>query len=70
MKRKTLFILSLSALAGCGLSVVDKVPNKGELRPGQQVIVGDGSCPMLEMKLVTGGRSGQPDEVECVPKFH
>ena len=69
MKRRIVFILSLSALASCGPPVVYKVPTKGALRPGQQVIVADDSCPPMDMKLVTGGRFGQPNEVECVPKF-
>ncbi|WP_409527006.1 DUF6719 family protein [Rhizobium sp. BK650] len=69
MTRGAPFILCLSALASCSPPVVDKVPDKGALRQGQQVIVTDDSCPPSEMKLVTGGHVGQPNEVECVPKF-
>ncbi|MBE1508611.1 DUF6719 family protein [Rhizobium viscosum] len=69
MTRGALLILCLSALVGCGPPLVDKVPDKGALRQGQQVIVTDDSCPPSEMKLVTGGGFGQSNEVECVPKF-
>ncbi|MGO6719539.1 DUF6719 family protein [Rhizobium ruizarguesonis] len=70
MTRIGVLILSLFTLVSCGFPTVDRVPEKGALRPGQQVIVTDGSCPPLEMKLVRGGRFGQPDEIDCVPKFH
>lgn len=69
MTRAALLTLCSSALVGCGPPLVDKVPAKGELRQGQQVIVTDGSCPPSEMKLVIGGRIGQPNEVRCIPKF-
>jgi len=44
-----------AALVGCGPPLVDKVPAKGELRQGQQLIVTDDSCPLSQIKLVTGG---------------
>ena len=37
------------------LPVLAKDPTAGHLRPGEQVLVDDGSCPAAQIKEVTGG---------------
>lgn len=57
---------------------MSKEPAEGELRPGQKVLVDDGSCPTGHIKEVTGGSNrnqapgapttGIPRQRNCVKR--
>ena len=56
------------------LPVLAKDPEQGHLRPGQQVLVDDGSCPAGQIKELTGGTNrkcqvdaGVLDTSKCHP---
>ena len=56
------------------LPVLAKEPTEGHLRPGEQVLVDDGSCPAAQIKEVTGGtnrkcpaNSDVLDTTQCHP---
>ena len=60
--------------AVAGLPVLAKDPQQGHLRPGQQVLVDDGSCPAGQVKELTGGTNrkcevdaGVLDTSKCHP---
>jgi hypothetical protein len=46
---------AVPASGAAGLPVLAKDPEQGHLRPGQQVLVDDGSCPAGQIKELTGG---------------
>lgn len=73
-------LLALPAVAGCqtGPQVLTQAPGPGRLRPGETVLVDDGSCPAGQVKQVVGGsdrvymtdtpRPGAPRQTSCVPR--
>ena len=50
---------AVPASGAAGLPVLAKDPEQGHLRPGQQVLVDDGSCPAGQIKELTGGTNRQ-----------
>ena len=65
---------ALAASGAAGLPVLAKDPEPGHLRPGQQVLVDDGSCPAGQIKELTGGTNrkcevdaGVLDTSKCHP---
>ena len=57
---------------------MSKEPAEGDLRPGQKVLVDDGTCPAGQIKEVTGGSNrnqiqaaataGMPRQRNCVKR--
>ncbi len=65
---------AMAASGAAGLPVLAKDPEQGHLRPGQQVLVDDGSCPAGQIKELTGGTNrkcevdaGVLDTSKCHP---
>ena len=65
---------AVPASGAAGLPVLAKDPEQGHLRPGQQVLVDDGSCPAGQIKELTGGTNrkcqvdaGVLDTSKCHP---
>jgi hypothetical protein len=46
--------VGISGIAGAQRKVA-REPAMGEMRPGERLLVDDGSCPTGQIKLVTGG---------------
>lgn len=74
------FAFSLILLAGpaAAQQIYSREPAKGLIRPGQKVLVDNGSCPRGQILEVTGGtnpglrgRHGQSTERErrCIPRM-
>jgi hypothetical protein len=74
-----LFLLSAALIGLCSsghAAVLKSEPGEGQLRPGQRVLVDDGSCPAGQIKEVIGGsdrkyrttirREGSPRSVHCI----
>jgi hypothetical protein len=57
MVRISSVLLALLALVAVAEAqpIVQREPPMGQLRPGQQVYVDDGSCPRGQIRLLTGG---------------
>jgi hypothetical protein len=74
------FVLALPAAAPPRPRVLAEEPLNGTLRPGETVLVDDGSCPAGQIKHITGRvkktrgadtmRSGVIREVACVARPH
>ena len=57
---------------------MNREPAEGDLRPGQKVLVDDGTCPVGQIKEVTGGSNrnqiqtapaaGMPRQRQCVKR--
>ena len=65
---------AVPASGAAALPVLAKDPEQGHLRPGQQVLVDDGSCPAGQIKELTGGTNrkcevdaGVLDTSKCHP---
>lgn len=67
-----LFCVSVagSANATQKAQIVKEMPMKGSVRQGEVVYVDDGSCPVGEIRKITGGNqsTGVSRKVECVKR--
>ena len=69
-------------LASAGMANAEKIlksePREGYLRPGERVLVNDGTCPDGQIKEIIGGsnreyqtsipRPGTPRSIKCIPR--
>ena len=62
--------LCLFAAPAVAQSVVKSVPPDGALKPGQRVLVDDGSCPTGQIRQIIGGSFVQrlPRSDTCVAR--
>jgi hypothetical protein len=73
--------LTVSAILlaqGVAPPVRTEAPARGELRPGERVLVDDGSCPAGQLREITGGgnaqqrgggsQTAQPRQSRCIPR--
>lgn len=59
-----------SVNAASTVQVLKEMPSKGSVRQGEVVYVDDGSCPVGEIRKITGGNqmAGVSRKVECVKR--
>jgi hypothetical protein len=81
MKRRESFLIALlfiGLITSAQAAVLKTEPKEGHLRPGQRVLVDDGSCPSGQIKEVVGGSNrkfqtsermaGSSRQIRCIPR--
>ncbi len=63
-------IMPLVVAWGCSSNYATQNPPPGSLRPGEVVLVDDGTCPPGKIKRVVGAdrQRGEPRRVHCVKR--
>jgi hypothetical protein len=56
----SVLITALLTVGAVAQAVLKREPGRGALRPGEHVLVDDGSCPRGQIKEVIGGRGAGP----------
>jgi len=66
----TIVVLVISGallVQGATAPVLREAPRRGELRPGQTVLVDDGSCPTGQLHKITGGTTPSSGARPAIP---
>lgn len=78
MKFGLFLVVLIFLVARADAALLKSEPGEGQLRPGERVLVDDGSCPAGQIKQVIGGgnrkyrtterRPGTHREVHCIDR--